>query len=120
MELVGQNPLRGPPDEMGGDSYMERKSHSKTADQKFCSPNSSSINSPFAMVSFVCESCQDTIKKPKLKAVGYFGVYATNCSMHNGVMDRLLVLIVILLFKDELGRVIQVVLPRNRSIRRAI
>jgi hypothetical protein len=58
------------------------------------------------MVSFCCESCQDTIKKPKLESVYLFLPFIIDNSMLLDVVDLSPVLIVILRFKDEIGKVI--------------
>src|SRR5277367_2155325 len=71
------------------------------------------------MVSFSCESCQDTIKKPKLE-----NVLSLSCmtqligSMRRGVGDRLPASIAIPPSKDGIGRDIFNASPRNRSIRK--
>jgi hypothetical protein len=71
------------------------------------------------MVSFSCESCQDTIKKPKLE-----NVLSLSCitqligSMHRGVEDRLPALTATPPSKDGIGRDTLNASPRNRSTRR--
>jgi hypothetical protein len=70
------------------------------------------------MVSFVCEACQDTIKKPKLEAVSPFKDKILIHSTLRAAMLRSLALIAIQHFRGEPGKTIQVALPRNRSTRK--
>lgn len=72
------------------------------------------------MVSFSCESCQDTIKKPKLEAVSPFPCFQLMISMLQDVMDHSLVSIVILPFRGEIGRIMSNVSLKKRSIKRVI
>ena len=72
------------------------------------------------MVSFSCESCQDTIKKPKLEAVYTSLLSIIDDSMPLDVMDRLPVSIVIQPFMDGIGTVMSNVSLRSRSIKRVI
>ena len=71
------------------------------------------------MVSFSCESCQDTIKKPKLE-----NVLSLSCmtqligSMRRGVEDRLPASTATPHSKDGIGRDTFNASPRNRSIRK--
>jgi hypothetical protein len=69
------------------------------------------------MVSFVCDACQDTIKKPKLEAVFIPECSVLMYSTQLGVMLHSLVLTAIKHFRGELGKTIRAVYQRNKSIR---
>jgi hypothetical protein len=98
---------------------VQRKIHRRSQNLQEKKFVDQSIEQSSIMVSFSCESCQDTIKKPKLE-----NVLSLSCmtqligSMRRGVEDRLPASTATPPSKNGIGRATSNASPRNRSIRR--
>ena len=86
--------------------------------KKFCGSNYCIHRDRSKMVSFSCESCQDTIKKPKLDNALPFIEFQLTGSMRHGVKDPLPASTVTPPSRDEIGRATSNASRRNKSIRR--